>query len=141
MADLHAHVGSRRTWQTAVRPEHTVPAVPIPSPVLAAIPEVLATPMLIAMAECACTEHLVALAGEPVLSLGTAVEIAHTAATPVGMTVTVTTELLTVNGRLVTFAFAAHDGQEAVGHGRHTRALVGRERFAQRLAEKRARAG
>lgn len=141
MRDIAAQIGSRRSWQTTVRPAHTVPALPVESAGLAAMPQVLATPMLVAMAECACAEHLAVLAGADVLSLGTAVQIAHTAATPVGMTVTLTTELETVDGRLVTFRFAAHDGIDAAGHGRHTRALVSRERFAQRLAEKRAQAG
>ena len=66
-------------------------------------------------------------------------QIAHTAATPVGLTVTLETEIVAVDGRLVSFAFTAHDGIEAAGGGRHTRTIVARERFAQRLAEKRAR--
>ena len=139
MADLAPHIGSRRTWSTEVRREHTVPALPIASSGLAAMPDVLATPMLVAMAECACAAHLASLAGADVLSLGTEVQIAHTAATPVGLTVTLTTEIVAVDGRLVSFAFTAHDGIEAAGGGRHTRAIVARERFAQRLAEKRAR--
>ena len=141
MSDLAAQIGSRRTWQTTVRREHTVPALPVASPGLASMPEVLATPTLVAMAECACAEHLAALAGADVLSLGTEVQIAHTAATPVGMTVTLSTELAAVDGKLVTFAFTAHDGIDAAGHGRHTRAIVDRERFMQRLAEKRTRVG
>jgi fluoroacetyl-CoA thioesterase len=141
MDDLKAHIGSRHTWQSAVRREHTVPALPIASPGIASMPEVLATPILVAMAECACAEHLAALAGADVLSLGTDVQIAHTAATPVGMTITLTTELVAADGKQVTFAFSAHDGLEEAGRGRHTRAIVGRERFMQRLTEKRMRAG
>ena len=95
--------------------------------------------MLVAMAECACAAHLASLAGADVLSLGTEVQITHTAATPPGLTLTLTTEIVAVDGRQVTFTFTAHDGIEAAGAGRHTRAIVARERFAQRLAEKRAR--
>jgi fluoroacetyl-CoA thioesterase len=141
MDSLARHLGSRHEWRITVRPEHTVPALPVDSPTIAAMPAVLATPMLIAMAECACTAHLGQVAPEAGLSLGAEVEIAHTAPTPVGMTVTVTTELLAVEGRLVRFSFTAHDGLEAIGHGRHTRAIVPRERFAARLAEKQARVG
>ena len=141
VSDLAAHIGSRHTWSTEVRPEHTVPALPIASPGLDRMPPVLATPMLVGMAECACAIHLATLAGPDVFSLGSEVTIAHTAATPVGFTVTLTTELLAVDGRSVTFAFTAHDGIDAAGAGRHTRIIVGRERFAERLAEKRARAG
>lgn len=139
MTDLAAHIGSRYSWSTEVRPEHTVPALPIASPGLDRMPPVLATPMLVGMAECACAIHLATLAGPEVLSLGTEVTIAHTAATPVGFTVTLTTELLAVDGRTVTFAFNAHDGIDAAGAGRHTRILVAPDRFAARLAEKQAR--
>lgn len=141
MADLAAHLGSRHAWRTEVRPEHTVPALPVAFPGLAAMPEVLATPMLLGMAECACAEHLATLIGPGQLSLGTGAAITHIAATPVGFTVTLTTELVAVEGRSVTFDFTAHDGLDEAGRGRHTRMLVGRERFAQRLAEKRARGG
>ncbi|MDA8250825.1 MAG: hypothetical protein M0Z28_16865 [Rhodospirillales bacterium] len=136
---LAAHLGSRHVWRTEVRREHTVPALPVAFPGLATMPEVLATPLLVGMAECACAEHLATLIGAEQLSLGTEVVIAHTAATPVGLTITLTTELMAVDGRSVTFAFSAHDGLDEAGRGRHTRMLVGRERFAQRLAEKRAR--
>jgi fluoroacetyl-CoA thioesterase len=141
MSDLQPHVGSRREWRIVVRPEHTVPALPVDAPAIAAMPAVLATPMLVAMAECACTAHLASVAPETGLTLGTEVEIAHTAATPVGMTVTITTELVAAEGRVVRFAFSAHDGLDAIGHGRHARAAVTRERFDSRLAEKRARIG
>ena len=141
MAGFTAHVGTRRTWSTIVRAEHTVPALPIASAGLAAMPEVLATPMLVAMAECACAAHLAGLGDPEVLSLGTEVQISHTAATPVGLTLTITTRLVAVDGRSVMFLFTAHDGVDAAGHGRHTRSVVRRERFAQWLAEKRARVG
>ncbi len=139
MFELTPHLGSRHAWSAEVTEAHTVPALPIAGAGLEAMPAVLATPMLVAMAECACAAHLAALAGPEPLSLGTEVSISHTAATPVGLTVTITTELIAVEGRLLTFAFAAHDGVEAAGHGRHTRAIVAPDRFAQRLAEKRSR--
>lgn len=141
MSDLAAQLGSRRTWRTAVRLEHTVPMLPVDSPALGGMPEVLATPMLVAMIECACGEHLAALAGADQLSLGTEVQITHTAATPVGLTMTITTELVAAEGRSVTFAFVAHDGLDEAGRGRHTRVVVSRARFAERLTEKRTRAG
>jgi fluoroacetyl-CoA thioesterase len=124
-----------------VQQEHTVPALPIAALGLAAMPAVLATPVLVAVVEYACILHIAALAPEAGLSVGTAVTIEHTAPTPVGLTVTVATELVDVRGRLLTFAFTAHDGIDAIGSGRHTRAIISRARLEDRLAEKRLRTG
>jgi fluoroacetyl-CoA thioesterase len=139
VTDLGPHLGSRHAWRTVVTAAHTVPALPIADAGLDAMPPVLATPMLVAMAECACAAHLATLLDPAPLSLGTEVTVSHTAATPVGLTLTITTELVAAEGRRLTFAFEAHDGVETAGHGRHTRAIVARDRFAQLLAEKRSR--
>jgi fluoroacetyl-CoA thioesterase len=141
MEALQPHLGSRRERRFVVAREHTVPALPLASPSVAGMPEVLATPVLVGMVECACAEHLLDVAPEIGLSLGVVVEIEHTAATPVGFTVVLSTELVALEGRQVTFRFSAHDGIDAIGAGRHVRAVVPRARFEQRLAEKRARAG
>lgn len=139
--DFSPHLGSRHEHRMVVRREHTVPALPLAAPALAAMPEVLATPVLVAIVELACIEHIAALDPAAGLSVGASVTIEHTAPTSVGLTVTVATELIDVRGRLLTFAFSAHDGLDAIGSGRHTRALVTRARLDERLAEKRSRMG
>ena len=140
MEALQPHLGSRRERRFVVAREHTVPALPLVSPSVTGMPEVLATPVLVAMVECACAEHMLDVAPDIGLSLGVVVEIEHTAATPVGFTVTLTSELVSLDGRQVTFKYSAHDGVDAIGAGRDVRAVVPRARFEQRLAEKRSRA-
>lgn len=69
-------------------------------------------------------------------SVGTHLEIAHLAATPVGMRVTARAELTAVDGRRLTFHVTARDDLELVGEGTHTRVVVDVVRFQERLAAK-----
>jgi fluoroacetyl-CoA thioesterase len=55
--------------------------------------------------------------------------------------VTVTAELTEIDGRRFGFRVSAHDGIDLIGEGRHQRALIDTEKFANRLAAKRAAAG
>ena len=67
-------------------------------------------------------------------SVGTSVRLEHTAASPVGMRVTVTAELTGVDGRRVTFSIEAKDAQGTVaGRGTVERVVVDRDTFLARL--------
>jgi fluoroacetyl-CoA thioesterase len=97
---------------------------------------VFASPMLVAAFEAAavaCVEHLLP---EGYQSLGTHLDVAHSAPTPLGLTVTATATLTAVSGRKLTFALSAHDGVEAIGSGTHTRVVVDTPRFVARVAAK-----
>ncbi|HEX4836278.1 MAG TPA: thioesterase family protein [bacterium] len=97
---------------------------------------VLATPMLVSL----CEEAALACLGphlEPGEgSVGTRIELSHTAATPIGMTVRVEAILTQVDGRRLAFDVRARDDREEVGVGRHERFLIDRARFLARVAEK-----
>lgn len=98
--------------------------------------EVFASPMMIALMEAAavdCVEHL--LPADHV-SLGTHLDVSHTAPTPPGLTVTATAELTSIEGRVLKFAVTASDGTEPVGRGTHTRVVVDRKRLDARLSAK-----
>lgn len=97
---------------------------------------VFASPMLVAAVEAAavnCVEHLLP---EGHQSLGTHLDIAHTAPTPLGLTVTAKATLSAVSGRKLVFTVTAHDGVETIGGGTHTRIVVDTPRFMARLAAK-----
>jgi fluoroacetyl-CoA thioesterase len=102
---------------------------------------VYATPMLVRDIEVACRNLLLAHldAGED--SVGTRVEIDHTAATLLGMTVTITVTVLEVKGRSVGFEIAGSDGIDAIVRGRHNRYVVDVATTATRLAAKARKAG
>ena len=63
----------------------------------------------------------------------------HIAATPVGMRVTATAELVKIDGRTLTFRVEAHDERELIGDGLHERVVVNVERFDERVQKKLAR--
>ena len=71
--------------------------------------EVFATPALVALAEKTCGMSVADALGEGNGSVGTKLELEHTAPTPVGMTVTCESELVAVEGRKLTFKVALHD--------------------------------
>ncbi|MBQ5836140.1 MAG: thioesterase family protein [Alistipes sp.] len=94
---------------------------------------VLATPAM-----CALMENAAMMAVAPHLeagqtTVGTALNIEHLRATPVGKTVTATAVLTEVDGRKLSFNIAARDEKGIIGEGTHTRFVVDRERFMDKL--------
>jgi fluoroacetyl-CoA thioesterase len=70
-------------------------------------------------------------------SVGVLVDFSHTAATPPGLTITVTATLTKVDGRKLEFEVRGHDGVDEIGGGRHRRAVVKWERFNEQVDKKR----
>lgn len=97
---------------------------------------VFATPMLVALMESAAIAALRGSLPEGQTTVGTRVEIVHTAATPVGMTVTARAELLAVEGRRLVFGVWAEDEAGPVGEGRHERFIVDFDKFTARALER-----
>ncbi len=122
--------GLSGTAQILVAPEHTAPFVG--SGRIA----VLATPVMINVIEAAAlaaVEHLLP-AGQQ--SLGIHLDVSHVAATPVGLRVTATAEVLRVEGRTITFRVEARDEVETIGGGTHQRVVVSVARFDERVQRK-----
>jgi len=69
-------------------------------------------------------------------SVGTTVSIKHLAATPEGMTITITVELTEIDRRRLGFKFEVHDEIEKVGEGTHERFIIDRESRLPRLQQK-----
>jgi fluoroacetyl-CoA thioesterase len=97
---------------------------------------VLATPVMINMMEAAALAAAEHLLPEGHQSLGTALNVQHYAATPTGMRLRATAELVGIDGRVLSFEVEAHDDKERVGHGTHTRVVVNVERFDARVRRK-----
>lgn len=97
---------------------------------------VLATPIMIALMENASRGVVEPLLPQGQLTVGSRVDVRHLAPTPVGMKVTVRSELLAVEGRKLTFSVEAHDEREKVGEGTHERFIIDLEKFGQRVAGK-----
>jgi predicted thioesterase len=69
-------------------------------------------------------------------SLGIHLDIRHFAATPIGMRIRATAELVGVDGRTLTFRVEAHDDKEPIGDGSHQRVVVNVARFDERVKRK-----
>jgi predicted thioesterase len=91
---------------------------------------------LIEAAALNAVEHLLPLGHQ---SLGIHLDVSHIAATPVGLQVTATAEVMRVEGRTVTFRVAARDVVELIGEGTHQRVVVSVTRFDERVQRKVAR--
>src|SRR5271168_1103715 len=116
--------------EIVVGPEHTAPFVG--SGRIA----VLATPVMINLIEAAAlaaVEHLLPAGHQ---SLGIKLDVSHTAATPIGLRVTATAEVLQIEGRTVTFRVEARDEFEPIGGGTHQRVVVSVGRFDERVRRK-----
>jgi predicted thioesterase len=97
---------------------------------------VLATPVMINLIEAAAlaaVEHLLPAGHQ---SLGIHLDVRHFAATPIGMRVQATAELIAVDGRTLTFQVAARDEKEPIGDGSHQRVVVNVARFDARVQKK-----
>ena len=104
----------------------------------AAMPPVFATAYMVAFVEWTCVRFLATHLLEGEHSVGTHVDLSHTAATPVGMKATAAIELVEVSGRKLRFKVACRDERDEVGAGFHERFVIDQARFLAKLAEKRA---
>ncbi len=97
---------------------------------------VFATPMMIAMMEQTCHVCVQPFLQPGESTVGTRVDVAHTAATPVGMRVWCDCELIEVDRRRLLFAVSAYDEDGLIGQGRHERFVVDSRRFQLKADEK-----
>ena len=90
---------------------------------------VFATPAMCCLMEKAASDLMDSLLDEGSTTVGTALNIAHTAATPVGMEVTAAAEITAVEGRKISFRVAARDEVGEIGSGTHERFIVFKDKF------------
>jgi predicted thioesterase len=97
---------------------------------------VLATPVMINLIEAAALAAVENLLPAGHQSLGTLLNVRHIAATPVGMRVEATAEVIEIDGRTIRFRVEARDEKELIGDGTHERVVVNVAKFDQRIQRK-----
>ena len=100
------------------------------------MPPVFATANMIALVEWTCVAALAPYLSSDQRTVGTRVDMTHTAATPIGMKVTAEIELIEIDGRRLRFRANCRDEIEPIGEGFHERTIIDHARFMQRLARK-----
>ncbi|HEX9774177.1 MAG TPA: thioesterase family protein [Actinomycetota bacterium] len=94
---------------------------------------VFSTPMLCALIEDAAVAAVAGALPEGAVSVGTRIELDHLKASAVGARVRATARVTSVEGRAIGFACEAFEGDTLIGRATHTRAVVDRARFLERL--------
>ena len=123
-------VGTRREEKLVVTPEFAIDFMGVKDA------RVLSTPNMILGLERTSRNAVLPLLDPGHDTVGTHVNVYHLAATPVGMTVTFRTEVISVEDRRVNFKVEAFDEKEKIAEGTHQRFVVNVARFAARVQEK-----
>jgi fluoroacetyl-CoA thioesterase len=135
----------KETLRPGIKYEHkfivpaskTVPALYPESEEFVAMPEVFATGFLVGFLEWACIKAVNPHLDWPEeQTVGTHINVSHEAATPPGLEVTATVELIAVEGRKLVFAVQAHDGVDLISRGQHERYVINKEKFDARVGAK-----
>ena len=127
---LQLPAGLKGSAELVVGEQHTAPRIG------SGRIRVLATPVMINLIEAAALAAVEQSLPENHQSLGTHLDVTHVAATPVGMRVRATAEVLRVEGRTIFFRVRAEDERETIGEGTHERVVVNVDRFDRRVQEK-----
>src|SRR5260221_13384305 len=127
---LNLRPGLRGTAELVVGERHTAPRIG------SGRIRMLATRVMINLIEAAALAAVEQSLPEEPQSLGTHLDITHIAATPVGMRVRATAEVVRVEGRTIYLRVRAEDERELIGEGTHERVVVNLERFDRRVQEK-----
>jgi fluoroacetyl-CoA thioesterase len=100
------------------------------------LPQVLATPFMILMMENAALNAIRSYLDPDESAVGTAIDIRHLAATPLGHDVSAEAEVIRVEGTRIEFKVSARDEIEEIGNGTHQRTVINLRSFNARLAAK-----
>ncbi len=98
--------------------------------------DVYATPAMIALAEETALKSVSDRLEPGQGTVGTRVDIAHLAATPLGMQVRCETELIEVDRRRLTFSVLVYDEVEKIAEGTHERFIIDNEKFLKKAGAK-----
>src|SRR6202163_758920 len=123
--------GAKGTFTMRVLPEHLANQFKD-----AMLPEVLATPVMILMMENAALNAIRPYLEAGESAVGTAIDVRHLAATPVGHQVRAEAEVTKVEGKRIEFKVSANDEMEEIGSGTHQRIVINLHAFNERLAKK-----
>lgn len=128
-------IGMKLTITETVTPEKTAKAVG------SGELKVYATPSMITLMEKTSATLVKDSLNEGEGTVGTLVNINHTSATPVGMTITCESELVEIDRKRLVFKVVAYDDKGQIGEGTHERFIINNEKFLSKTNAKKERTG
>lgn len=127
---MSIEVGLKGRAETVVTPENTAMSIG------SGLVPVFATPHMIALMENAAYTSLLPHLNEGEGSVGTHLNVSHSAATPVGMKVWAESVVTAVEGKKITFEVHAYDQRGEIGSGTHQRFIIQSEKFLAKAQSK-----
>ena len=97
---------------------------------------VYATPCMVALMEGAACEAIADALSDTQTTVGTALNIEHVSATPVGLDVRAEATVTAVEGKVITFEVSAYDEAGQIGKGTHKRVIVSAQKFLEKAYDK-----
>jgi fluoroacetyl-CoA thioesterase len=129
-------VGLEHVHKYRVPENKTVPFLYPEAPAFQEMPKVFATGFMIGLFEWACIEAMAPHLDPGEGSVGTLVNVTHTAATPPGMEISVHVRCIGIDGRRTVWEIEGRDEVEVIGKGTHERFTVDFAKFNARVAKK-----
>jgi len=129
--------GLQYEFKFRVPANKTVPSLYPEASEFQEMPHVFATGFMVGLLEWACLKAINPHLDWPAeQSVGTHINVSHSAATPAGFEVTVAVRATEVQGKRVKFDVEAHDGVDTISQGTHERYIIDRTRFNERVRQK-----
>ncbi|HVP53161.1 MAG TPA: thioesterase family protein [Terriglobales bacterium] len=120
----------------------TVPNLYPEAPEFQVMPRVFATGFMVGLMEWACLLAILPHLDWPAeQSVGTHVNLSHSAATPPGLEVRAKVKLIKVDGRRLVFEVEGKDGVDVICTGTHERFIINAAKFVERVQAKAQAAG
>lgn len=97
---------------------------------------VFATPALISLIEVAAKSAVGLHLPNGYATVGTKIDVAHLAATPIGMKVNASATLIGISGKKLTFKVEVYDEVDKIGEGTHERFIINTDKFMEKVNKK-----
>ena len=127
---MSVEIGMKGRAETVVVQENTAAAVG------SGLVPVFATPYMIALMEGAAVNAVLPHIGADEGTVGTHLNVSHSAATPIGMKVWAEATVTAVEGKKLSFDVVAYDEAGEIGRGTHERFIIKPEKFLARCQAK-----
>lgn len=123
-------IGTKGREETVVCESNTAAAVG------SGMVPVFATPFMIALMEGAAAKTVLPFISEDESTVGTHLNVSHSAATPIGMKVWAEATVTAAEGKKITFEVVAYDEEGEIGRGTHERFIIRPDKFLAKVQAK-----